>query len=98
MFRFASHGSLDRELRAAGLRNVQEELLTLPRIWAGSPQDLWVYLQEVSTLCHSLFARIPEDLRAKIDAEVSSELGRFRNGSVLEVPAKVIVASGRREL
>jgi ubiquinone/menaquinone biosynthesis C-methylase UbiE len=97
MFRFASPGSLEHELRAAGLCSVREESITLPRIWAGSPQDLWVYLQEVSTLCHPLFASIPPDLRTRVDAEVSSELGRFRRGSVLEVPAKVIVAAGQRK-
>jgi len=97
MFRFASPGSLERELRAAGLCSVHENSLTLPRIWAGSPQDLWVYLQEVSTLCHPLFASVPPALRAEVDAEVSSALARFRSGSVLEVPAKVIVAAGQRE-
>ncbi len=56
-----------------------------------------MYLQEVSTLCRPLFASIPPDLRATVDAEVSSALGRFRSGSVLEVPAKVIVAIGQRE-
>ena len=97
MFRFSSPGSLKRELRAAGLCNVEEESLLAPRIWAGSPPELWMYLQEVSTLCRPLFASIPPDLRATVDAEVSSALGRFRSGSVLEVPAKVIVAIGQRE-
>ena len=98
MFRFASPGSLEHELRAAGFCGVQEEGLTLPRIWAGSPQELWVYLQEVSTPCHPLFASIPPVLHAKVDAEVSSALARFRTGTVLEVPAKVIVAAGQRDL
>jgi ubiquinone/menaquinone biosynthesis C-methylase UbiE len=97
MFRFASPGSLECALRAAGFSIVHEESLTLPRIWAGSPQELWVYQQEVSTLCHPLFASIPPGLRAQVDAEVSSALARFRSGSVLEVPAKVIVAAGQRE-
>ena len=97
MFRFASPGSLERELRAAGLCSVREESLTLPRIWAGTPQDLWVYLQEIGTLCHPLFASIPPDLRARVDAEVSSEVGRFRNGCVVQVPARVIIASGQSE-
>lgn len=98
MFRFASLGSLERELQAAGFCGVYEESLTVRRIWAGSPQNLWAYLQEVSTLCHPLFASIPPDLRAKVDAAVSSEFGRFRSGSVLEVPTKVIVAAGQRDL
>jgi SAM-dependent methyltransferase len=98
MFRFASPGSLERELRAGGFSSVHEESPTLPRIWAGSPQELWRYQQEVSTLCHPLFASIPSGLRAQVDAEVLSALARFRSGSVLEVPAKVIVAVGQRKL
>jgi ubiquinone/menaquinone biosynthesis C-methylase UbiE len=98
MFRFASPGSLKRELRAAGFSNVNEESIIVPRIWTGSPQELWAYLQEVSTLCHPLFEGIPEAMRAKVDTEVSSGLARFRSGNVLRVPASLIVASGHRDV
>ena len=77
MFRFAAPGSLDRELRAAGFSDVHEERLTLPRIWAGAPQDLWDYQQEISTLCHPLYAAIPLPLKQEVDARVSFELARF---------------------
>src|SRR5215469_7254893 len=52
MFRFASHGSLAKALRAAGFCNVREEWSTVPRIWSGTPEELWEYQQEISTLCH----------------------------------------------
>ena len=96
MFRFASPGSLERELKAAGFSSVHERSLTVPRICAGTPHELWTYQQEVSTLCHPLFNSIPTDLRAKVDAEVSSWLARFQSGSVLSVPVNVIVAGGQR--
>lgn len=96
MFRFASRGSLGHELRAVGFSNVQEALMTLPRIWAGSPEDLWEYQQEVSTLCHPLFAGVPPDLRPRVDAEVASALAPFRNGDVMSVPVKVVIATGKR--
>ena len=73
-----------------------EQLITVPRIWNASPQELWKYLQEVSTLCHPLFDGIPAALRAKVDAEVSSALKRFGCGEALRVPANVIVAVGKR--
>lgn len=94
MFRFATPGSLARQLRAAGFSDVREELLTLPRIWAGTPEELWVYQQEVSTLCHPLFTSIPSALKAEVDGKVASALGRFQNGGVLNVPVNVIVATG----
>jgi hypothetical protein len=96
MFRFASPSSLERDLRVAGFCNVQERSLTVPRIWAGTPEELWMYQQEVSTLCHPLFDSIPVDLRARVDAEVSSLLARFQTGSFLSVPVNVIVAGGQR--
>ena len=96
MFRFASPGLLEDVLRAAGFCNIREESLTVPRIWSGSPEELWAYQQEISTLCHPLFESIPADVRSKIDAEVSASLSRFQSGSVLSVPVSVIVVSGQR--
>ena len=96
MFRFASPGSLEGVLRAAGFCNIREESLTVPRVWSGSPEELWAYQQEISTLCHPLFDSIPLDSRSKIDAEVSELLSRFQSGSVLSVPVNVIVVAGQR--
>jgi ubiquinone/menaquinone biosynthesis C-methylase UbiE len=96
MFRFAAPGSLDCVLRAAGFCNIREESLTVPRIWSGSPEELWAYQQEISTLCHPLFDSIPTDSRSKINAEVSALLSRFQSGKVLSVPVNIIVVSGQR--
>jgi hypothetical protein len=96
MFRFAAPGSLERVLVNAGFRSVQEELLTEPRIWSGTPEELWAYQQEISTLCQPLFESIPPELRRQVDSEVSSLLTRFRSGSVLRVPVNIIVVAGER--
>ncbi len=96
MFRFAAVGSLERELRMAGFRDAREERLTLPRVWAGTPQELWAFQQEISTLCHPLFAGIPTDLRREVDREVATALARFQSGKVLKVPVNVVIATGMR--
>jgi ubiquinone/menaquinone biosynthesis C-methylase UbiE len=96
MFRFASPGSLERVLQMAGFCDVQERSLTVLRIWLGTPDELWEYQQEISTLCHPLFDSIPTGLRASIDKEVSSALSHFQSGSVLGVPVNVIVVAGER--
>ena len=96
MFRFASPVSLEGLLRAAGFFNISEESLTVPRIWSGTPEELWVYQQEISTLCHPLFDSIPAGSRSKIDAEVLALLSRFQSGNVLSVPVNIIVVSGQR--
>ena len=82
-------------MRTAGFRNISEESLTVPRIWSGSPEQLWAYQQEISTLCHPLFDSIPADSRSKIDAEILALLSRFQSGNVLSVPVNVIVISGQ---
>lgn len=96
MFRFAVPGSLKHELEAAGFSDTSEELITVPRIWRSSPEELWTYQQEVSTLCHPLFESIPSELRERVDSEVMSALARFCRGDMLSVPAKVILAAGNR--
>lgn len=96
MFRFASPGSSEGVLRAAGFCHVEEKALTVPRIWSGTPEQLWSYQQEISTLCHPLFENIPACLRTKVDTEVISLLSRFQSGNVLSVPATIIVVTGKR--
>lgn len=96
MFRFAAPGSLNRELRAAGFSEVHEQPLTLPRIWAGTPEELWLYQQEVSTLCQPLFASVPPALSEELDSKVSSALARFEKGGVLRVPVNVIIVAGTK--
>lgn len=96
MFRFALPGSLETMLKAAGFDDVTEEQLTVSRVWCGTPEGLWAFQQDVSTLCQPLFASIPKDLRAKVDSEISALLSQFRSGNVLSVPAKIIVATGQR--
>jgi ubiquinone/menaquinone biosynthesis C-methylase UbiE len=96
MYRFASHGSLAAALRKAKFCNVQEREITLPRIWAGSAEQLWEYQQDVSTLYHPLFDSIPETLRARVDQEVVDGLIQFSDGDLLTIPVQVVIATGNR--
>lgn len=96
MFRFAAPGSLGGVLRNAGFCSVRERLLTVPRIWAGSAEELWAYQQEISTLCHPLFDSIPPESRPSVDEQVVASLSGFQSGGVLTVPVNVIVVAGDR--
>jgi ubiquinone/menaquinone biosynthesis C-methylase UbiE len=96
MCRFASQGSLAEELRNAGFCNVQETEMTLPRIWAGSAEQLWEYQQEVSTLYWPLFEAIPETLRRRVDEEVVAGLSRFGDQGLLTIPVQVVIVTGQR--
>jgi ubiquinone/menaquinone biosynthesis C-methylase UbiE len=96
MYRFASPGSLATALRKAKFCNVQEREITLPRIWAGSTEQLWEYQQDVSTLYHPLFDSIPETVRPRVDKEVVAGLSRFRNHDLLTIPVQVVLATATR--
>jgi ubiquinone/menaquinone biosynthesis C-methylase UbiE len=96
MFRFAVPGSLEEALRRAGFRNAHERALGLPRIWAGSPQELWQYVQEISALFEALLQSIPAAMRPQVDGAVCAELARFQTGSTLTTPAHIVLATAER--
>lgn len=93
MFRFATRGSIEKVLRNPGFRNVRQHYLTLPRVWAGSPQQLWQYFQEISTLFHPLLRAIPPAMRPQVDEAVCIGLARFQSGSTITTPARVVFAT-----
>jgi ubiquinone/menaquinone biosynthesis C-methylase UbiE len=96
MYRFASHGSLAAALRKAKFWDVHERKITLPRVWAGSTEQLWEYQQDVSTLYHPLFASIPETLRSRVDEEVVAKLAQFRDQDHLSIPVQVVLGTATK--
>ena len=94
MFRFARAGSLEGALKDAGFRAVEEQHLTLRRIWAGSPQELWEYQQEVGALFQPMFQAITADARPRIDEAIWTALSRFQDGDTITVPVNVVMATG----
>lgn len=96
MFRFAANGSLEEALGRAGFCNACERALTVSRIWSGSPQQLWKYFQEISTLFQPLLNSVPPAMRTLVDATVCNELARFEAGGRIDTPAHVILATAVR--
>jgi ubiquinone/menaquinone biosynthesis C-methylase UbiE len=96
LFRFAAPGSIEEAMRRAGFRNARQGDRTLPRIWAGSPQQLWQYFQEISTPIHPLLRAIPAAMRAQVDAAVCLELARFQASGRITTPAHVVIATAER--
>ena len=93
MFRFASRGSIGDALRRAGFRSIEEQHVTLPRIWAGSPQDLWQYFQEISTLFHPLLRAIPANKRTEVAEAVRLALAQFQSGQTITASVQVVIAT-----
>ena len=93
MFRFAARGSIEDALRRMGFCNIEERQMALPRIWAGSPQDLWQYFQDISTLLHPLIQAIPANMRQEVDEAVRIALARFQSGSAITIPVQVVLVT-----
>jgi len=96
MFRFAQPGSLSAALRAAGFREVEDKLETLPWTWPGPAAEVWEYAQAVSTPFRSLLDRVPENQRDAINHEVHTQIGRYVKGDQVEFGVQVIMASGTK--
>jgi ubiquinone/menaquinone biosynthesis C-methylase UbiE len=93
-FKFSRPGLLSDALERNEFRSVQEQHVTLPRIWAGSAAELWQYFQEVGTLERPLVDAIPASLRSKVDTAACAALARFQAGNTITVPAQVVLAFG----
>ncbi len=93
MFRFAARGLVQEALCRTGFHNVQERHVAVPRIWAGSPQQLWQHFQEISALFYPLFRAVPTGMRPQVDEAVCTGLARFQSGSTITAPAQVVLAT-----
>jgi ubiquinone/menaquinone biosynthesis C-methylase UbiE len=96
-FRFARPGSLSEELKDAGFSVAFEETRQVAWTWPGPAEQVWQYAQAVSAPFRSLLDRVSQTQWEKINAEVVSEVNRFRNGDTIEFSAEVVLASGKKE-
>jgi ubiquinone/menaquinone biosynthesis C-methylase UbiE len=96
VFKFAARGSIEDALRRTGFRNVEERHIALPRIWSGSPQDLWQYFQEVSPPFQPLVDAIPANRRSEVNAAVCVSLARFQSGATITIPVRVVLATAEK--
>jgi len=76
--------------------NVQERHLILPRIWDGSPEQLWKYQQELASCSNPLIRAIPAAMRPRVDEAVRIGLARFQ--CVIRLRHQQKWCSNRREL
>jgi SAM-dependent methyltransferase len=87
MFAFAVPGILAQKLQQAGFAQVEENFVTLPWTWPGTPQECWDYFQEVTAPFATLFRSIPQDERPAIDAEVLQAISKYYNGHEINFTA-----------
>jgi SAM-dependent methyltransferase len=95
-FRFGQPGSLSAILRKAGLSNIREETKSLPWTWLGTAEELWQYVQALSTPFLDLLQRITAENRAEVDREVINAIRQYADGDSVKFGAVVGLTSGMR--
>ena len=96
MFRFAQPGGLSAALTQAGFSKVEEDTRTLPWNWPGPVDEVWQYVQEMSTPFQPLLNRIPAEKRGQIDVEVRTAISKYADGDSVKFGAVVVLAAGEK--
>lgn len=89
MFAFAQPGVLGGAMREAGFSRVEEQFVSVPWTWPGTPQELWEYFQDVAVPFAPLLKSIPKELQAEIDAAVMREIAPYYDGAEIKFTATV---------
>ena len=91
--RFASPGTLSRELEAAGFREIDEERLVVPLPWPGPPVQLWEHFHDVVAPLRPVIDGLPADEREAVAAEVIAAYAEHFDGTRVELTAEVVVVT-----
>jgi ubiquinone/menaquinone biosynthesis C-methylase UbiE len=89
MFALGREGVLSRGLRQAGFLQTEEQLVTVPWTWLGTPEEVWEYFQEVAVPFASFLQSIPRERQRDIDAEVLEAIRLYYDGSRINFTATV---------
>lgn len=77
VFALADENKLTQALYQAGFSQAKEELVTVPWIWLGAPEEVWEYFQDVAVPFASLLQSIPADRRPEINTAVLKAIGQY---------------------
>jgi ubiquinone/menaquinone biosynthesis C-methylase UbiE len=95
-FRFAESGKLARLLEQAGAARVSEHLLEF-RLEAGiTPAEFWTLRSETSGTLRKNLETISKEVRDQIATEVQNGLSEFFPGGLMNMPAQMIVVTGKK--
>ena len=92
MFALGDESVISQALLQAGFSQVQEERVTVPWTWIGTPVEVWKYFQDVTVPFASLIQSIPVDRRDEIDAEVLKAISQYYDGTSIKFTATVNIA------
>ncbi|MFI5112863.1 MAG: class I SAM-dependent methyltransferase [Terriglobales bacterium] len=94
--KFGERGTLAAALTAAGFRDVQEELRTVPWVWPASIEELWEYFQVATVPFRALLDQVRPEQVEPITREVHAAFSRFWDGEKVNMTADFVLASAVR--
>jgi hypothetical protein len=94
VFHLSADGALARALVRAGFQAVDQERVMLSQ-FARNADEYWAMLTDMAGPLAPLLAALTPAERAQVAREVAEQLGRFRSGDVLRIPAQAQLAWGR---
>src|SRR5579863_1081967 len=95
-FRYATPGSLAEVLRSAGFRQIEEENVTLPWTWPGTPEEVWEQARAVAVPFRPMLERVPAEKWPEIHEQVHQAVRRYSDGEKVTFGANVVLVSGRK--
>lgn len=96
MFAFGQPGLLPGKLRAAGFSAVEENFLTVPWTWPGTPEEVWEYFKEVTIPFAPLLKSVPPERQAELDKAVTAAIAEYAEGSEVKFTAKVNISNAAK--
>ena len=94
--RFAQPGKLVGEMQSAGFNDVAEEVLNLPALWPGTPEEVLKSFFELATPLRNAIAEFTQDQREEATQEALGNLRLNYDGKHTRSIAPVLVVSGAK--
>jgi hypothetical protein len=95
-FRFAELGKLQAVLESAGVAATSERLLRFSIRAPISVEDFWVLRREMSDKLRTKLAALSKQQIEELKREVIEALGVYSSDRGMELPAEVLIVSGRK--
>ncbi|MBV8894616.1 MAG: class I SAM-dependent methyltransferase [Acidobacteria bacterium] len=95
-FCFDEPARLQAALSRAGFRQTESFRQNVPWTWFGTADEVWHYVQAVSTPFRPLLECVPQSKWPLINAEVHSAVASYIQGDRIEFGAEIVLASGKR--
>jgi ubiquinone/menaquinone biosynthesis C-methylase UbiE len=89
VFAFGTEGVLSRSLREGGFFSATEQLVTVPLVWPGRPEEVWEYFRDVAVPFVPLLESIPPERQKEVDAAVVQAISQYYDGANINFTATV---------